>query len=100
MRPVSTGLEIVPKTPEQMRGFLLAQIHWERYRFSRVALVHVLAACALLVWLPLPYWLREAAGAASAACFLGTLFAGMMEWRWGRERNRRAGVLPRQGGGD
>ena len=30
---------------------------------------------------------------ASGACFLGVLFAGMMEWHWGRERNRRAGAF-------
>ncbi|HTO98077.1 MAG TPA: hypothetical protein VMK66_13600 [Myxococcales bacterium] len=92
------GLQIVPRTPEQMRGFLLAQVRWERYRFSRIALVHLLAACALLVWLPLPPRLHDAMAAASLAFFLGALFAGMMEWRWGRERDRRAGVFPGEGG--
>lgn len=94
------GLQIVPKSPLQVRDFLIAQLRWERYRSSRVLLVHVLAACALLVWIPQPDWVRPALGAASAACFLGALFAGMMERHWGRERDRRAGALQREGGED
>ncbi len=94
------GLQILPKSPVQVRELLLAQLRWERYRSSRLLLVHVLAACALLAWVPLPPWLRPALGAAVVACFLGTLFAGMMERHWGRERDRRAGVLPCAGGDD
>ena len=89
------ALQVVPKAPGEVRAFLLAQLHWERYRWSRVVLVHVLALCAIVLWLPLPHRMHAVVGAASAACFLGALFAGMMEWRWGRERDRRAGVLPR-----
>jgi hypothetical protein len=29
--------------------------------------------------------------------FLAAVFAGMMEWRWFRERDRRAGTLGRPG---
>jgi len=94
------GLQILPKSPVQMRELLVAQLRWERYRSSRLLLVHALAACALLAWIPLPVWLRPALGAASAACFLGTLFAGMMERHWGRERDRRAAVPPDAGGKD
>jgi hypothetical protein len=95
---VDGGLQIVPKSPLQVRGFLIAQMRWERYRSSRLLLVHVLAACALLAWIPQPHWTRAALGAACAACFLGALFAGMMERHWGRVRDRRAGVLPGEGG--
>jgi hypothetical protein len=91
------GLQLLPRSPVEVRELLLAQLRWERYRSSRLLLVHVLAACALLTWVP-P--LRPVLGAAIAACFLGTLFAGMMERHWGRERDRRAGVLPRAGGED
>ena len=94
------GLQIVPKSPLQVRDFLTAQLRWERYRSSRLMLVHVLAACALLVWIPEPHWVRTALGASSVACFLGALFAGMMERHWSRERDRRAGVLPGEGGDD
>jgi len=91
---VRNELQILPRPPKQIRAFLLAQLHWERYRASRMALVHLLAASALLFWVPLPHWLRAPIAAACAACFLAAAFAGMMEWRWGRERDRRAGVLP------
>lgn len=91
-------MQMVPEPPLQMRAFLLAQLRWERYRASRIVLVHVLAVSGLLFWVPLPHWLRATAAAACAACFLGALFAGMMEWRWSRERDRRAGVLPRRVG--
>ncbi|MGZ6124345.1 MAG: hypothetical protein ACXWLR_05265 [Myxococcales bacterium] len=100
MDVVNSGLQILPKSPVQVRDLLIAQLRWERYRSSRLLLVHVLAACALLVWIPLPPWARPALGAASAACFLGALFTGMMERHWGRERDRRAGVLPGEGGDD
>ena len=99
------ALRMVPAPAREMKAFLLAQLHWERYRASRLVLVHVLAVSGLLWipsellgWLVLPHWMRAAVAGACAGCFLCGLFAGMMEWRWGRERDRRAGVLPRQGG--
>jgi hypothetical protein len=98
---VREGLQIVPKTPLEMKAFLLAQQQWEQYRASRLVLVHILAVSGLswipsqlFPWVPLPHWMRTAIAAACAGCFLCSLFAGMMEWRWGRERDRRAGVLP------
>jgi hypothetical protein len=97
---VDGAVQIVPRPPAQVREFLVAQLRWERYRSSRLLLVHVLAACALLAWIPQPHWMRAAFGAASAACFLAALFAGMMERHWGHERDRRAGVVPRKGGED
>src|SRR5436305_12646946 len=62
------GLQLLPKSPVQLREILVAQLRWERYRTSRLLLVHVLAACALLAWVPLPSWSRPALGAAIAAC--------------------------------
>jgi len=87
------GLQMVPGERPQVRAFLVAQLRWERYRAMRNLLVHLLALSALLFWLPMPERLRAPIAAASAACFLGALFAGMMEWHWGRERNRRAGAF-------
>ena len=86
-------LQVLPESPQQVRDFLIAQLRWERYRASRMVLVHLLALSAVCFWLPIPEGPRAAVAAASAACFLGALFAGMMEWRWGRERNRHAGAL-------
>jgi len=95
---VRSDVQMVPQTTSELRAFLLAQLHWERYRASRMVLVHLLALCGLCVWVPIPAPARAAIAAACGACFLGALFAGMMEWRWGRERNRRAGALSRPGG--
>jgi hypothetical protein len=81
-----------------MRGFLIAQLHWERFRSLRLALVHVLALSAVCFWVPLPGSFRATIAAGCAACFLGAVFAAMMEWRWARERNRRAGARPFRGG--
>jgi hypothetical protein len=92
------GLRVLPERTPQVRKFLLAQMHRERCRASRMVLVHLLALSAVLFWVPLPEGLRAPTAAASAACFLGVLFAGMMEWRWGRERNRHAGALSRAEG--
>jgi hypothetical protein len=94
---VQDGLQVVPEESRKMTAFLLAQLQWERYRASRTVLVHVLALSGLLYWVPMPGWLRTPIAAACGTCFLGALFAGMMEWRWGRERNRRAGVTSRPG---
>ena len=80
-----------------MQSFLVAQLHWERYRASRLVMVHVLALSVLAVWLPMSTRLHAFVAAGGGVCFLGALFAGMMEWRWGRERNRRAGVLSVRG---
>jgi hypothetical protein len=98
---VHQGLKIAPRPAPEMKEFLLAQLQWEQYRASRLVLVHILAVSGLLwiptqlfTWVPLPNWMRTAIAAACAGCFLCSLFAGMMEWRWGRERDRRAGVLP------
>jgi hypothetical protein len=95
---VQSGLPIVPATTSDLRAFLLAQLHWERYRASRMWLVHLLALLGLCFWVPISGGARVAIVAGCAACFLGALFAGMMEWRWARERNRRAGALSRPGG--
>jgi hypothetical protein len=86
-------LQVVPGVRPQLRAFLVAQLRWERYRAIRTVLVHLLALSAALSWLPMPERLRTPIAAASGACFLGVLFAGMMEWHWGRERNRRAGTF-------
>ena len=87
------GLQMVPGERPQVRAFLVAQLRWERYRAMRNLLVHLLALSALLFWVPMPERLRTPIAAASGACFLGALFAGMMEWHWSRERNRRAGAF-------
>lgn len=90
-------LQVLPESPQELRAFLIAQLRWERYRASRLVLVHLLALSAVCFWVPIPDGPRAAVAAASAACFLGALFTGMMEWRWGRERNRHAGALSRPG---
>jgi hypothetical protein len=95
---VESGLPVLPATTTELRAFLLAQLHWERFRASRMLLVHVLALLGLFFWVPIRGPTRAAIAAACAACFLGALFAGMMEWRWARERNRRAGALSPPGG--
>jgi len=87
------GVQVVPQERLHVRAFLVAQLRWERYRSTRIVLVHLLALSALLFWLPMPDRLRTPMAAASGACLLGVLFAGMMEWHWGRERNRRAGAF-------
>jgi len=87
--------QIIPTSRSDMRAFLIAQLHWERYRASRILLVHVLAVSAACVWVPIPVWLRAPMAAACAVCFLGAIVAGLLEWRWGRERDRRAGALDR-----
>ena len=87
------GLQVVPEERPRVRAFLLAQLRWERYRAMRIVLVHLLALSALLFWVPMAERLRASIAAASGACFLGALFAGMMEWHWARERNRHAGVF-------
>jgi hypothetical protein len=84
----------------RLRAFFTAQMQWERYRALRLALVHLLAASTLCFWLPIPGWVRLPMAAGCGACFLGALFTGMMEWRWGRERDRRAGTLGRPGESD
>lgn len=91
------GAQVIPQKPRQMHAFLVAQFRWERYRFSRLILVHLLAVTALLVWLPIPAWLHTPVATACTTCFLGALFAGMMEWHWSRERDRRAGALSDHG---
>ena len=87
---------MVPAERAHVRRFLVAQLRWERCRAARIALVHLLAVSAVLLWLPIPK-AHAAIAAASAVCFLGALFAGMMEWHWGRERNRRAGAFSHPG---
>jgi pyrroline-5-carboxylate reductase len=96
--PVGSDVQVVPRTTSELRAFLLAQLHWERYRASRMVLVHLLALCGLCFWVPISGLARAAIAAGCGACFVAALFAGMMEWRWGRERNRRAGALSRPGG--
>jgi hypothetical protein len=99
-RGVQSGLPVLPATTSDLRAFLLAQLHWERYRASRMWLVHLLAVLGLCFWVPISGPARLAIVAACAACFVGAVFAGMMEWRWARERNRRAGALSRPGDPD
>jgi len=91
------GLQVVPGERYRVRAFLVAQLRWERYRSTRILLVHLLALSALLFWLPLPDQVRTSIVAASGVCFLGAVFAGVMEWHWGRERNRRAGAFSPSG---
>jgi hypothetical protein len=95
---VEDELQVMPDATRDMRAFLVAQLHWERYRAARMLLVHLLAVSAVYVWLPTPARLRAPIAAACAVCFLGALFAGMMEWRWSRERNRRGGAFTPRGG--
>jgi hypothetical protein len=80
-----------------LRDFLVAQLRWERCRAARVALVHLLAFSAVFLWVPLAVRWRAAISTASVACFIGALCAGLLEWHWGRERNRRAGVFTERG---
>ena len=94
---MEAGAPILPQSGPQMREFLKAQFQWERYRASRLFLVHLLALCGVLFLVPVPAWLRAPLAAACGTCFLAVLFTGMMEWRWGRERDRRAGALGRPG---
>jgi hypothetical protein len=97
---VQSGLPVLPTTTRELRAFLHAQLNWERYRASRTLLVHVLALLGLSFWLPVPGAARAGIATVCAACLLGALFAGTMEWRWARERNRRAGTLSPPGGSD
>ena len=85
-----------------LRQFLLAQLHWERYRALRLLLVHGAAGGAVCLWLllalgvRLPDAPRLAVLAAWAVCFLAAAFAGMMEHRWLRRRCRMTAMLGRE----
>ena len=100
MVPLEQGRDVA------VRQFLLAQLEWERYRASRLRLVHLLALGGLCLWLlvasgdRLAGSLQLAVLGAWSVCFIAAGLAAMMERHWQRRRQDCIAALDAKARGD